>query len=85
MALNGSRDKLYIISARGSSLVIYDIPEDFGSNNSQKVAELRTIVFLDAKMIPQPEGITFDSDNNLYISSEGKTGKGTIAKFAPLR
>lgn len=31
----------------------------------------------------QPEGIAFDTDNNLYISNEGgdKTKKGTILKF----
>ncbi|WP_276491381.1 SdiA-regulated domain-containing protein [Maribacter zhoushanensis] len=37
---------------------------------------------LDKKIFPQPEGITFSPQGDLYISSEGKNdGKGTITKL----
>ena len=37
---------------------------------------------LSKKIFPQPEGITFSPDGDLYISSEGKKdGVGTITKL----
>ncbi len=55
---------IYVCSARGSSLLIYD-----------KEKEIKNIVFLNEYKIPQPEGLSFDDDGNLYISSEGRRGK----------
>jgi uncharacterized protein YjiK len=65
-----SRD-YYLISARGSLLVI------IGSNK-----RVKNVIFLNSKSNPQPEGISFDEDNNLYISTEGKGFSGKIFKFA---
>ena len=38
---------------------------------------------LDASIFLQPEGICFDKNGTLYISSEGKSGKGRLFKFYP--
>lgn len=63
----------YILSARGSLLLVV--------NKQQKIEHL---VFLDINALPQPEGICFDKNNNLYISTEGKGGKGKLLKFNEL-
>ena len=43
---------------------------------------IKQVVSLNLSPFPQPEGITFDIDNNLYISNEaGNTPKGTVLKF----
>ena len=60
----------YIISARGSVLLVFD---------SEK--ELKNIVFLNEKQLPQPEGVCFDADTNLYISTESKGDGGRIYKY----
>lgn len=70
IAVHGVTKDLYILSARGSSLSIYD-----------KDLNLKNVVLLNSKTIPQPEGICFDKDNNLYISTEGKGFSGKIFKF----
>ncbi|WP_430815454.1 SdiA-regulated domain-containing protein [Carboxylicivirga sp. RSCT41] len=64
----------YILSARGSLLLVV--------NQQQNIEYL---VFLDTAAMPQPEGICFDTVNNLYISSEGKGGNGKLLKFNYLK
>ena len=59
-----------MISAKGSLLIIF---------NSQK--ELKDIIFLNEKELPQPEGICFDNQANLYISTERKNNGGQIYKY----
>ncbi|MXV38049.1 DUF4221 domain-containing protein [Flavobacteriaceae bacterium Ap0902] len=60
---------IYIVSAKGSLVVIF---------NSQK--EIKNILFLDKKLFPQAEGITFDA-HHLYISTEMKGKGGRLFKF----
>ena len=36
---------------------------------------------LSKKIHPQPEGICFDSEGNLYLANEGKSGDGMIYRF----
>lgn len=38
-------------------------------------------VYLNPAIFQQPEGMTFDSAGNLYISNEGKSGNGNILYF----
>ncbi|MCG8581805.1 MAG: SdiA-regulated domain-containing protein, partial [Bacteroidales bacterium] len=64
----------YILSARGSLLLVV---------NQQQ--NLEYLVFLDTAALPQPEGICFDTVNNLFISSEGKGSNGKLLKFNYLK
>ena len=36
---------------------------------------------LDPNVFKQPEGIAFDSTGNLFITNEGRRGKGNILEF----
>ena len=45
---------------------------------------LKSFQFIDAELMPQPEGICFSPDGKLYISSEGKKGEpGNLFEFDP--
>jgi len=70
IAIHPKTKKMYLTSAKGNLLVIY---------NSEK--ELEDIIFLNNKQLPQPEGICFDNDANLYISTETKGSVGRIYKY----
>ena len=70
ISYTNDNSEIYIISARGSTLVIYD-----------KEYKLTSIKFLNTKTLPQPEGICFDKANNLYISTEGQGFSGKIFKY----
>lgn len=68
---NEKSDEWYILSSINKMLVTTD------ANWNVKAAYA-----LDPKLFNQPEGITFDHQNNLYISNEaGSTGKATLIKF----
>ncbi|AWV97153.1 SdiA-regulated domain-containing protein [Arcticibacterium luteifluviistationis] len=70
-AQNPITEDIYIISAIRSQLLIFDKSHTF-----KKSVPLRK------KMFPQPEGITFDPDGNLYISNEGgESSKPNIIRF----
>lgn len=61
----------YILSSIDKALVVTD-----------EYFHVKSVSPLDSKIFPQPEGISFDSRLNLYISSEaGNQDKGTIHKF----
>jgi len=60
----------YLLSAKGSTVVI--INED---------KEIQEVIFLDNRIIPQPEGICFGKERDLYISTEGQGFSGKIFKF----
>lgn len=69
-ALNPVNNKLYIIASVGK-LLMECTPE----GQLQKVYKLNPAHF------PQPEGITFAANGDMYISNEGLEGKSTILKF----
>lgn len=73
IAVHPTSNDIYIISARGSSLVIF---------NADK--KLKDVVLLNSKLNPQPEGICFDGQGNLYISTEGAGFSGKVFKYKPL-
>lgn len=43
--------------------------------------KVRAVYKLDPALFTQPEGMTFDAQNNLYISNEGTTVPGNVLKF----
>lgn len=63
-------NKLFIISSASSQLVIADL-----DGKPEGVYELGK------KMFPQPEGLTFRSNGDMYISNEGVTARSTIHRF----
>jgi len=60
----------YILSSVGKGLVIVNEESHF-----------QRWISLSPDLFKQPEGICFDEDGNLYISNEGRNGKGNILKF----
>lgn len=64
------KGRYFIISARGSTLAV------FNSDGT-----LDDIHLLNEEILPQPEGITFDANQNLYISTEGKSLLAKIAIY----
>ena len=70
IALHPINKTYYLLSAKGSTLLVCNI-------NRTPVQ----LVFLDSKLIPQPEGITFDKDNNLYLATEGQGSSGKIVRY----
>ena len=63
----------YVISARESLVVRI--------GRDKKIKE---IGFLQEFLLPQPEGITFTPDGDLFLSSEGKKLEGRICRFSPI-
>lgn len=62
--------KLFILSSSSGQLVITDL-----NGNPEGVYELGK------KLFPQPEGLTFKSNGDMYISNEGRGDKATILRF----
>lgn len=62
--------ELYVISSVGNLLVVIDT-----------AGKITHVVKLPPSVFKQPEGITFDQQGNMYISNEGRKGKGNILKF----
>ncbi len=63
-------EDIYILSAIGNLLLVLD-------SNYQ----IKTCIPLSSKQFEQPEGLAFDGQSNLYISSEGRKEKAMIYKF----
>jgi len=70
IAIHPKTKEYYLISARGSLLIIID-----------KFKNLKEVVFLNENTNKQPEGISFDKNANLYISTEGHGLSAKIFKF----
>lgn len=71
IAIHPKTGDVYVISTSQKRLVVLDY----------KTGAIRYAMRLDKKMLPQPEGIAFDPDGNLNLSSEGKKGEGLVFKF----
>lgn len=62
--------KLFVLCSVGKVLVICDT-----DGNVEEAFRL------DPSFFPQPEGITFAPNGDMYISNEGQSGRGTIIRF----
>ena len=56
---------VYVISTRANKCIVQFTHD----------GQLKGFEYLDKSMLPQPEGICFDQEGNLYISSEGRHGQ----------
>lgn len=61
---------VYVIASVGNIMVVLD-----------REGGLKHIEILREKIFKQPEGICFDQSGNLYLSSEGRGGKGVVARL----
>lgn len=71
IAIHPKTGDVYLISASLKRIVILD----------KTSGKLLFAERLDKKLLPQPEGIAFDREGNLHLSSEGKQGEGLLLKF----
>lgn len=71
LTFNKQTGEWYLLSSVKKMLIIAD-----------KDWKPKQAIHLNPRLFPQPEGITFDIDNNLYIANEaGNTNAGTVLKF----
>ncbi len=71
LAVHPLTGDIYVISTALKRLVVLDY----------KTGKVKFAERLDKKLLPQPEGISFDQTGNLLLSSEGKEGEGLLLKF----
>jgi len=70
LAIHPLKGDLYVISAFPGKLIIM--------KRDGSVSHIKT---LDKRIFRQPEGISFSSEGDMYISNEGINGRGNILKF----
>lgn len=70
IAIHPKTREMYILSSVGKILMILD-----------RDGTIKHIEKLKKSIHEQPEGICFDKNGHLFISNEGKGGKGTIYRF----
>lgn len=70
-AIHPIQQKLFILSSASKEMAIADLN-----------GNIESVYRLSPKLFPQPEGITFQPDGDMYISNEGlRTRKPTLLKF----
>ena len=69
-AIHPVLQKLFILSSASHQLVITDLN-----------GKVESVYRLSPKLFPQPEGITFKNNGDMYISNEGVTTRSTMLKF----
>ena len=72
IAVNPQNGYIYVISSVGRLLLVMN-----------RTGELLYAERLNPSQLPQPEGITFDPEGRLYLSSEGRGGQGRLLVFNP--
>ncbi len=73
IAIHPLTGNIYITSSVGKMLIVL--------NDQGKILHIEK---LSKKMHPQPEGLCFDQQGNLYISNEGRGEQGIIHRFSYL-
>lgn len=71
IAVHPKTKDIYVLSTSQKRLVVLDY--DSGA--------IKFAVRLNKKMLPQPEGIAFDRNGDMLLSSEGKKGEGLMYRF----
>ena len=71
IAVHPKTQDVYVVSTALKRLVVLN----------HETGKISLAIRLDKKVLPQPEGIAFDAEGNLYLSSEGKKGEGLLLKF----
>lgn len=71
IAIQPQTQDVYLISTALKRLVVLDY----------QTGKIKYAVRLDKHLLPQPEGISFDREGNLYLGSEGKGGDGRLLRF----
>jgi len=71
MGIHPVSSDIYLIDGPAEKLLILD-PE----------GAVKNVYELDSKIIPQPEGISFGENGDIYISTEGDKSPGAILKVA---
>lgn len=66
----GKNGDIFVLASVGKLLLVFD-----------RTGAFKNAVPLNPKIFKQPEGITFDDKDNLFISSEGRGGDGYILEF----
>ncbi len=74
LAIDPKTGDFLIVNGVNSSLMILG-----------KDSKIRTIISLDKKTLPQPEGIAYAPSGKLYISTEGASGVAVIAECTIIR
>ncbi|MCB0634396.1 MAG: SdiA-regulated domain-containing protein [Saprospiraceae bacterium] len=70
LAVHPNSGDLYLLSSKGKMIIVMN-----------RKNEIVYIQKLQKEEHPQPEGLCFDREGNLYISNEGKDGKATILVY----
>lgn len=74
IAVHPKSGHVYVLASVGKILIVVEPVSN----------QIMHIQLLDARVFPQPEGMTFDAQGNLLISSEGIPGKpAAISRFSP--
>lgn len=70
LAVHPKSGDLYLLSSKGKMIIVMN-----------RSGEIVYIQKLQKEEHPQPEGLCFDQEGNLYISNEGQGEKGTILVY----
>lgn len=74
IAVDPQNHYIYVIASVGRLLIVMD-----------RTGKLLYAERLNPSLFPQPEGIAFAPDGRLFISSEGRSGKGRLMTFNPVQ